>query len=359
MNNRTFRLFCTLVSICFGVALSLDSAAATFTSKSTGYFPHNSKMEGGYKDRVGKRLYTLQAYLRGAAPYVSVAMDSNAFRYGTKLRIKELEEFYGKKIEFRVVDTGGAFRRKGTSRIDICTDSRQATLHKMVNRHLTITTDLASNFSAPTQKETKKDVVKTTPMKTDAKVTKPVPTTAPIVSSSNLKGLIRDSLLENREILNANPRDMAKFCPQYYTMSQQERADVWTEMVLAMAQSSSGLSSRKIHTEGISDASGNLVISRGLLQISGESARSYRCDLSQNSDLHNDSTNIKCGLKIIQKLLGRDDEVGNGVRRGLGRYWGTFSSASSAGRVRAKVSSVAACGDFSKVATNQSNGGSQ
>src|SRR5437868_163147 len=73
-----------------------------FSSRGTGYYPDASALEGGFKDRLGRPLNTLQDYLAGRAPYVSVAMDSKAFPYGTKLRIPELEAKYGRPIEFRV-----------------------------------------------------------------------------------------------------------------------------------------------------------------------------------------------------------------------------------------------------------------
>ncbi len=109
-----------------------------YTARATAYYPHNSALEGGFKDRLGKPLHTLQAYLAGNAPYVSVAMDSDAFRYGTKLRIPELERKYGRVIDFRVVDTGGAFEGEGTSRIDICVKNKSASLDPSVNRSLTL-----------------------------------------------------------------------------------------------------------------------------------------------------------------------------------------------------------------------------
>lgn len=108
-------------------------AARTYPARGTGYYPDRSAMEGGFVDRKGKPLHTLQDFLAGKASYVSVAMDSTAFPYGTKLRIPELEAKYGRPIEFRVVDTGGAFRGKGTSRIDICTANRQASLDPTIN----------------------------------------------------------------------------------------------------------------------------------------------------------------------------------------------------------------------------------
>ena len=96
-------------------------------------------MEGGFNDRRGHKLNTLQDFLAGKADYVSVAMDKNEkIPYGAKLRIPELEKKYGRPIEFRVVDTGGAFTGKGTSRIDICTASHKDSLDPTVNGPLTL-----------------------------------------------------------------------------------------------------------------------------------------------------------------------------------------------------------------------------
>lgn len=113
-------------------------AGSRYRSRGTGYYPHPSRLEGGYVDRRGARLNTLQDFLAGRAPFVSVAMDKSVFSYGTKLRIPELERKYGRQIEFRVVDTGGAFRNKGTSRIDICTANNAASLDPTINGPLTL-----------------------------------------------------------------------------------------------------------------------------------------------------------------------------------------------------------------------------
>ncbi len=110
----------------------------TFVARGTAYYPDNSPLEGGFKDRKGKPLRTLQQFLAGKAEYVSVAMDTKAFPYGQRLRIKELEKKYGKKIVFRVVDTGGAFRGKGTSRIDVCVANLSASRDATINGTLHI-----------------------------------------------------------------------------------------------------------------------------------------------------------------------------------------------------------------------------
>ena len=107
--------------------------SSSFTSRGTGYYPDSSALEGGFKDRIGKPLRTLQQFLSGSAPYVSVAMDSSAFKYGTRLRIRELDAKYGRAIVCRVVDTGGAFRGRGRARIDICPANKKASLDSTIN----------------------------------------------------------------------------------------------------------------------------------------------------------------------------------------------------------------------------------
>lgn len=115
------------------------SVKKTARATGTGYFPDNSAMEGGFVDRKGHKLNTLQDFLAGKADYVSVAMDKNEkIPYGAKLRIPELEKKYGRAIEFRVVDTGGAFTGKGNSRIDICTANQKASTDSTINGPLTL-----------------------------------------------------------------------------------------------------------------------------------------------------------------------------------------------------------------------------
>ncbi len=113
------------------------------TPRGTGYYPANNRLEGGFVDKQGHKLYTLQQFLSGKAPYVSVALDKKLYangkvHYGDKFSIPELEKKYGKKIEFRAVDTGGAFTNKGFGRIDICTGSQHDSLEKTINGKLTL-----------------------------------------------------------------------------------------------------------------------------------------------------------------------------------------------------------------------------
>lgn len=127
---------------------ALSGSGTSFVARGTGYFPDGSAMEGGFVDRKGVKLHTLQQFLAGQAPYVSVAMDVNAFSYGQRLRIHELNTKYGQDIVFKVVDTGGAFKGKGKSRIDICTANNKASLDPTINGTLHIDA-IAANAPAP------------------------------------------------------------------------------------------------------------------------------------------------------------------------------------------------------------------
>ncbi len=114
-------------------------ATRTYQSRGTGYYPDPSPLEGGFKDRCGKPLQTLQDFLNGQADYVSVAMDKDLeIPYGTRVTIPEIESSYKKRIDFRVVDTGSAFTGKGYTRIDICTADRTASVDPAINRMLTL-----------------------------------------------------------------------------------------------------------------------------------------------------------------------------------------------------------------------------
>jgi len=105
----------------------------TLTARGTGYYPDPSELEGGFADRKGNPLHTLQDYLAGKAPFVSVAMDTKAFPYGTELQIDELDAQYNQHIPFRVVDTGDAFKGQGTGRMDICVANQRASLDPVIN----------------------------------------------------------------------------------------------------------------------------------------------------------------------------------------------------------------------------------
>ncbi len=109
------------------------------STKLTGYYPHASLMQGGFKNRFGGRLFSLEAFLAGKAPYVTVALDylgSMKVHHKKFFCIPALEKAYaeemapsvrkkfGGRIPFKVMDTGGAFKRKGFAKLDVCHSTR-------------------------------------------------------------------------------------------------------------------------------------------------------------------------------------------------------------------------------------------
>lgn len=116
--------------------LERDVLGGSFVTRGSAYWPSTSTMQGGSVDRHGAHLRTLQSFLAGRAPYVSVAMDGNVFGYGQRLRIRELETRYGMPIPFRVVDGGRALANKGRSRIEICVANMAASMDMTINRVL-------------------------------------------------------------------------------------------------------------------------------------------------------------------------------------------------------------------------------
>lgn len=110
------------------------SYESEFFTKLTSYYPDASPLEGGFNDRKGRKLRTLQDFIAGKAEYVSVAMDLGIFPYGKAVCIPELETKYKKSpILFRVVDTGGAFYGKKLTRMDVCAANKKESLNSALN----------------------------------------------------------------------------------------------------------------------------------------------------------------------------------------------------------------------------------
>ena len=99
------------------------SSYCTWYNPGGGKTPAQKAMEGGVQDKKGRPAYTLEQYLAGQAPYVCVAMDRNAFPYGTLIYCGKFKDTNGNLIPFRVNDTGGLFLNAGLEKIDIATSS--------------------------------------------------------------------------------------------------------------------------------------------------------------------------------------------------------------------------------------------
>ena len=122
------------------------------------------------------------------------------------------------------------------------------------------------------------------------------------------------------------PSDVTKFCPNYQNLGMEQRNKFWVGLVSAMARPESNYKPSATYTEDFPDSSGKKVISRGLLQISIESAnqKRYSCGIKKSEDLHDASINLSCGIKILEAWVVNDKVIASykkGQSRGGGRYW--------------------------------------
>ncbi len=120
------------------------------------------------------------------------------------------------------------------------------------------------------------------------------------------------------------PKDVQKFCPGYSELDTDFKIMFWAGLLSAMAKYESNFNPSTKYTERIKDKHGNSVVSRGLLQISIESANlNYSCKISKAKDLHDPATNLSCGARILSTWVELDGVVAytdSGINGGA-RYW--------------------------------------
>jgi hypothetical protein len=125
------------------------------------------------------------------------------------------------------------------------------------------------------------------------------------------------------------PGDVQTFCPAYAERTPEERVRFWAGLLSSMARPESNFKPEAQYVEAFADAQGHRVVSRGLLQISIESANQarYGCAIAQAEDLHDPAVNLACGVKILAYWVATDGVIasyGTGPSRGGGRYWSTL-----------------------------------
>jgi hypothetical protein len=126
-------------------------------------------------------------------------------------------------------------------------------------------------------------------------------------------------------LVNSVPRDVQKFCPGYKAQDSTGKKIFWVGLLSIVARPESNFRPETKYAENFNDANGNKVISRGLLQISIESAnqRKYSCNIKRAEDLHDPVINLACGVKILDAWVKADNVIatyGVGPSRGSGHY---------------------------------------
>jgi hypothetical protein len=112
------------------------------------------------------------------------------------------------------------------------------------------------------------------------------------------------------------PRDVRRYCPAFYSMSETDKRAWWAYLFQAMAAAEAGLNATTNvrHTEpevAVPDhVTGRIVHQEGLLQLSYEDSKRYGCAFDWQADkrlpphdpnktILNPERNLACGIRIL------------------------------------------------------------
>lgn len=197
-----------------------------------------------------------------------------------------------------------------------------------------------------------------TPQPTATPTTTPPPTTPAV--SLPWDGKHADSAkwtahlineIELSSLTSQAPPDLVELCPKYASLNTGKKVEVWANLVAKMAQRESNFKPETQYQESFKDASGQYVVSRGLLQLSQESANGYGCGITKATMLHDSFVNLSCGVKIIDRWVGRDKmamgRISNDTSSrnvGCGRYWAVCRPTNAGWSViRSHISALSFC----------------
>lgn len=135
----------------------------------------------------------------------------------------------------------------------------------------------------------------------------------------------------------AGAEDMNLFCPSFYSLSNQERATVWTQIISGISYYESGYNptSRYVETTmGIDPITGQQVVSEGLLQLSYQDITGWKfCEFDWNKDKNLSAKdprktildpykNLRCGIKIMASQLRKKKRI----TLSSGVYWAVLKN---------------------------------
>ncbi|MCY0095061.1 hypothetical protein [Hoeflea ulvae] len=148
-------------------------------------------------------------------------------------------------------------------------------------------------------------------------------------------------------LLNSTPKDISNWCPAYDRQSSEQRQAFWAFLMSSLMKYESNYDPSVTYTEPFEDASGNKVVSRGLLQLSIESSNGYGCGIADAKELHDPQINLSCSIRIMDRWIERDGVIAArttaGKWRGMARYWSPFRRSQQRSAMQAQVSASSYC----------------
>lgn len=160
-------------------------------------------------------------------------------------------------------------------------------------------------------------------------------------------------LNEGVPLIFSDPADIAEYCPAWAQLNGYERLSFWADLLAAMAVHESRHNPQARHVERFNDRFGKPVVSRGLLQLSQESANGYGCGIRQAEQLHNPAENIRCAVRILSRWVAEDGVISAYVSdgskkpfkpwRGGARYWSVLRANGKTADIQQNLRDSALC----------------
>lgn len=121
-----------------------------------------------------------------------------------------------------------------------------------------------------------------------------------------------------------------------------DRIQYFVMLMSSLARYESGFKPATTYTEAFPDANGVRVVSRGLFQLSIESANGarYKCGIKKAEELHDPVVNIRCAVKVANALVKENGVVTGGTSgawKGMARYWSPFRKTDKRDTILAKA----------------------
>ena len=135
-------------------------------------------------------------------------------------------------------------------------------------------------------------------------------------------------------LAGAVPGDIKAWCPGYAKNGLAERRAFWAGLLSALAKLESGWN------PAAAGGGGRYI---GLLQISPQTALANGCEARSAATLKDGAANLACGVRIMARQVGQDRVVAGNGRRGLGRDWGPFNTASARAGMAGSTSRQSYC----------------
>lgn len=134
-------------------------------------------------------------------------------------------------------------------------------------------------------------------------------------------------------------KDSNTWCWNFATLNREQRKQFFVMLISSMAHQESSFETNQSYKEGFKDAKGSAVISRGLLQISQESANqsAYKGNIKNAADLYDPRVNLETAVKILNYWIPKDGYIAS-AKLGGARYWSVLRDHSnSKPKIKAKV----------------------